>query len=360
MTHVTAQSIAEFKIEYLQFLNEQSEPTQSLPALVDKDTLIYLYEQMSLVRAFDTKAVNLQRTGKLGTFPSSQGQEAIGVGIGHAMQADDIFCPYYRDQGTAIQRGVTLSEILLYWGGDERGSHFKNPAIKSDFPICVPIAGQCLHAAGIAYALQYREKPNAVVTVLGDGGTSKGDFYESINLAGVWTLPLVIVVNNNQWAISVPRDKQTHCQTVAQKAIAAGIRGLQVDGNDVIAVDYAVSEALNQARKGNGPTLIEAITYRLCDHTTADNAARYRSQEEHDQAWKREPIARLRKYLEKKQWWSDEQEQTLQQKIMEQIDAAVEEYLNVPAPATTDMIDYLYAELPESLQAQREEIRELK
>lgn len=350
--------IASFTIEYLQFLNEYHEITQDLPDFAkDNNHLLKLYRAMSLTRAVDNKAINLQRTGKMGTYPSSQGQEAIGVGIGDAMYNDDVFCPYYRDQATFITRGLPIADILRYWGGDERGSHFNEEHLREDLPICVPIASQCLHATGIGYAMKYRKQQRAAVTVCGEGGTSKGDFYEAINLAGAWKLPVVFVVNNNQWAISVPRNQQTSTQTIAQKAIAGGFEGLQVDGNDVIAVRYAVRKALDKARSGDGPTLIEAITYRLSDHTTADDASRYRPNEEHKAAWKKEPIARLGFYLEAKSQWSREQEAELQHRINEEVEQAVTEYLNTPPQKREDLFDYLYAKLPEALIDQRDEIR---
>ncbi|MFW0094197.1 MAG: pyruvate dehydrogenase (acetyl-transferring) E1 component subunit alpha [Coxiella endosymbiont of Dermacentor silvarum] len=345
-----------FTVQYLQFLDVNSQPSQPFPKFADPDTLLYLYRQMSLIRHFDNKAVNLQRTGKMGTYPSSQGQEAVGVGMGNAMQVEDVFCPYYRDQGACLERGIKLSEFLAYWGGDEQGSNYSNPRVKDDFPNCIPVAGQLLHAAGIAYAIKYRKQCRAVVTICGDGGTSKGDFYEAINLAGCWKLPVVFVINNNQWAISIGRNQQTGCQTLAQKAIAGGFDGLQVDGNDVIAVRYAVSKALERARAGDGPTLIEAITYRLCDHTTADDASRYMSSEELKIAWKREPIARLRYYLESKGLWSRDKEVGLQIELSNEVEQIVKEFLNRPPSKPTDMFDYLYEELPQSLKKQRDEL----
>jgi len=311
---------------------------------------------MSLIRSFDNKTINLQRTGKMGTFAASRGQEATSIGMGHALQKNDIFCPYYRDQGTFYMRGGKLSEILTYWGGDERGSEYTHPDLADDFPICVPIAGQLLHAAGVAYAIKYRKEKRGVLTICGDGGTSKGDFYEAINLAGAWNLPIVFVVNNNQWAISVPRNKQSSCETLAQKAIAGGFEGIQVDGNDVIAVRYAVADALDKARQGGGPSLIEALTFRLCDHTTADDASRYTPAEEIKNAWKDEPIARLGYYLENEELWSREKESVLQKELTAEVDEIVKEYLNTTPAKPTDMFDYLYKELPESLHAQRDEV----
>lgn len=347
--------VANFKIEYLQYLDPEGKVIKPLPAFAqDPNILLELYRHMVKTRLFDAKAVALQRTGKMGTYPSSLGQEAVAVGMGYAMAQDDIFCPYYRDQGAMFIRGVKMEEVLAYWGGDERGSDYHGP--KEDFPIAVPVASQCLHATGCAYAIKYRKQKRGVVTTIGDGGTSKGDFYEALNLAGEWLLPVVFVINNNQWAISVPLSSQTKANTLAQKAIAAGFEGLQVDGNDVIAVKDAVATALEKARSGQGPTLIEAITYRLCDHTTADDAKRYVDVTCVDSAWKNEPIKRLYDYLIANNLWSKEQDETLTKEISEEIDQAVTNYLQMPPQPNTAIVDYLYETWPENLMDQRDEL----
>jgi pyruvate dehydrogenase E1 component alpha subunit len=352
-------TVANFSVSYSQALNADHQLVGDLPDFAkDNDTLIELYRAMMFTRVFDAKAVALQRTGKLGTFPSSLGQEAIYVAMGHAMNKDDVLCPYYRDQGTFFMRGVSPAEIFRYWGGDERGSNFANNP--EDFPLCVPIAQQALHATGVAFAIKHRKQERAVVTTIGEGGTSEGDYYEALNLAGDWNLPCVFVVNNNQWAISVPRDEQTHCQTIAQKAIAAGFDGVQVDGNDVIATTAVIDQALKKARAGGGPTLVEAITYRLCDHTTADDASRYADQTRHHQAEAEEPVKRLRAYLTEQGAWSDEKETALLAEFKQTIETAVAEYINTPKAPKTDMIDYMYAELPFPMQEQYDEIAMLE
>lgn len=347
---------ATFDIEYRQYLNESGKPTtKNLPAFAkDKELLRELYKDMCLLRAFDAKAYALQRTGNMGTYPASLGQEAIGIGYGSLLTKDDVLVPYYRGTGGLLKHGVSMTEILLYWGGDERGSDFKIP--REDFPIAVPIATQCLHATGVATAIKYRKQARAVVTEIGEGGTSKGDFYEALNVAGVWNLGVVFFINNNQWAISVPSSIQTACQTYAQKAIAAGIEGIQVDGNDIIAVREVSDYALKKAREGRGPTVIEAVTYRLCDHTTADDASRYRPKEEVESGWAYEPIKRLRKYLESLKAWSDKDEEAMAAENAAKVDAAVADYKNIAKAAPTDMFDYLYATLPEKTKAQREEV----
>ena len=289
-------TVAQFEVSYTQFLNEQGELVDTLPPIAnDHSALKKLYEVMVLTRTFDKKAITLQRTGKMGTYAPINGQEAISTAIGHAMKPEDVFVPYYRDYAAQLQRGVKMSEILSFWGGDERGSKFA--CNSKDLPICVPIASQCLHATGVAFAFKYRQQASVAVVCIGEGGTSEGDFYEAINVAGTWNLPVVFVVNNNQWAISVPRDKQTATQTIAQKAIAAGFTGQQVDGNDILATRQIIGDAIEKARRGEGPTLIEALSYRLCDHTTADDATRYQPSLEVEEARPKEPIARFKHFL---------------------------------------------------------------
>ena len=344
--------VAAFEIEHSAFLDAEGRVLQALPHFAqDPENLIALYRAMVLTRAFDAKAVALQRTGRLGTYGSSLGQEAVAVGIGAAMAAEDVLVPSFREQGAQILRGVTLVEILLYWGGDERGSDFAGP--RQDFPVCVPVGTHAPHAAGVALALQLRGAARAAVCVFGDGATSKGEVYEAMNFAGLRKLPLVFVVNNNQWAISVPRAQQSAAETLAQKAVAAGFAGEQVDGNDVIAVREAVVQALEKARAGGGPTLIEAVTYRLSDHTTADDASRYRDDAEVSAHWKREPIARLRDYLVAAGHWSKDDEEALLAECNDKIEAAVEEYLAIPPLPPQSMFDHLYAELPRALWEQR-------
>lgn len=347
--------MATFEVRSTVFVEPDGTPTGPLPRWADdRDQLLALYRAMVRTRAFDARAVALQRTGQLGTFPSSLGQEAVGVGTAAAMTARDVLVPSFREQGAQLWRGVTMTELLLYWGGDERGSAFAGP--REDFPISVPVGSHAPHAAGVALAFQLRGEDRVAVCVLGDGATSKGDVYEALNLAGVRRLPLVTVVGNNQWAISVPRSAQTAARTLAQKAVAVGIPGEQVDGNDVVAVRDRVGLAVERARAGAGPTLIEAVTYRLADHTTSDDATRYRPTTEVAAAWKREPLARLRALLEVRGWWTGDDEEALLDEVNRQVDAAVDEYLAIPAQPATAMFDHLHADLPASLEASRAEV----
>lgn len=313
------------------------------------------YRAMMLIRHFDKKAINLQRTGELGTYASCLGAEAISVAAGLALKASDRFVPYYRDHATLYLRGVPLKNLLQYWGGDERGNHFPEDCTAArDLPYCVPIATQLPQAAGIATAAKLRHEGVAVLTTCGDGATSRGDFHETLNIAGVWQLPLVILVNNNQWAISVPLHRQTASASLADKAIAGGIRGIQVDGNDLEALLDALEPALERARNGKGATLIEAVSYRLGDHTTADDASRYRKASELHQAWQREPIRRLRDRLSATGDWDADKETAWQQHCEQTVDDAIARYRATPPAPATDLLDHLYAELPASLHVQRE------
>lgn len=339
----------------LGFIDAAGKLVQALPEDIDVVWLQKSYQHMVRIRQLDKKAVALQRTGQMHTYPSCLGQEAIGTGIGLAMQDDDVLVPYYRDQATQVIRGVKMQQILQVWGGDERGNLFEGVAAK-DFPNSVPIGTQMSHAAGVAAAMKSRGIRQAVVANCGDGATSRGDVYEALNLVGVWQLPMVAVINNNQWAISVPRELQTGTRTLAEKALAVGIDGIQVDGNDVVAVYQAVRQALARARSGKGGTLIEAVSYRLCDHTTADDATRYREASEVSQAWEYDPVKRLQTYLHELGQWTPAQEQALLAHMKTEIDAAVAAYLNTAPQAADDFMAHVFAGMTPPLLAQREQL----
>jgi len=350
---------AKFEIGHTQYLDPDGKPTGPLPRFAqDPATLVGMYRWMVQVRVFDTKAIALQRTGQLGTYASCLGHEAAHVGIGAAMAREDAFFPMYREYGVQFQRGVHMHEVLLFWGGDERGNCFKD-APAHDFPWCVPIATQFHHATGAATAFKYRKQKRCAVTVIGDGGTSQGDFYESLNCAGAWKLPVVFVVCNNKWAISVPLAAQTACETLAQKAIGGGIYGEQVDGNDIIAMRDAMDRALKRSRKGEGATLIEAMTYRLSDHTTADDARRYRDAAEVEDHKAKEPLIRIRKYLETLGAWDAKQEQAWLAECAARVDAEVAIYKSAGKPPVESMFDHMFANLPEKLARQRDACLEL-
>jgi len=350
-----AATVARFEIRYSRFLDPKGKTVRPLPDFAgDRAELVGLYRAMVLARAFDAKAVALQRTGRLGTFASALGQEAVAVGLAAAMRKDDVFLPSFREHGAQLWRGVSLVELFLFWGGDERGSDFA--VAEEDFPICVPVATHAPHAVGVALAFKLRHEPRVAVCAFGDGATSKGDVAEALNMAGVWHLPLVFVINNNRWAISVPVTQQTAAETLAQKAIAAGIEGEQVDGNDVIAVREAVGRAVTKARAGGGPHLIEALTYRLSDHTTADDARRYRSDADVSPHWGDDPITRLRNYLVGREMWAKPDEEGLLAEVSAAVDKAAETYLATAPQDPATIFDFTYETLPEDLIEQHQAV----
>ncbi len=345
--------VASFQIDYLQYLGPDGQLVRDdLPEFArDRSNLVALFKEMLKVRAFDSKAVNLQRTGKLGTYASCLGHEAAHIGIGSAMRPEDVFAPSYREYGAQFMRGVKPREVLMYWGGDERGNDFSGP--KHDFTWSVPIATQCVHAAGAALSFKLRKQDRVAVACVGDGGSSKSDTYAAINSAGAYTLPFVLCIINNQWAISVPRKAQTGAQTLAQKGLAGGLACLQVDGNDIIAVRAAMDEALSRARSGGGGTVLELVTYRLSDHTTADDARRYRDEAEVKAGWEREPFLRLRQFLTAEGVWSEAEEESWKVECNRLADLEINAYLETKTQPVEAMFDYLYAELPSDLAAQR-------
>jgi pyruvate dehydrogenase E1 component alpha subunit len=349
-------TVAEFAIAHEQLLDGEGRATAALPAFAaDQGQMLEMYRMMVLCRLFDAKAINLQRTGKLGTYAPCTGHEATHVAVGAAMRAEDVLCPVYREYGTQIWRGVTLTEILTYWAGDERGTDFAGP--REDFPWCVPIGSQTLHAAGVAMAFKIRAQPRCAVAYIGDGGTSQGAFHEAVNLAGAQQLPVVFMVVNNGWAISVPASAQTAAQTFAQKGLGNGVPGIQVDGNDVIGVRKVMEDALDRARQGDGPMVVEAVTYRLSDHTTADDASRYRPAAELEAAWKLEPLLRTRRYITAQGWWDDAREAELRAECAVRIEEAVHGYQHRPPASPDHMFGHLFANPPAQLASQRDNAR---
>jgi 2-oxoisovalerate dehydrogenase E1 component alpha subunit len=356
LVNLADRTVATFEIRRRQFLDEEGRPLAPLPDFcADADLMAAIYSGMSLARAFDAKCVNLQRTGRLGTFATALGQEAVPVGLASAMRPSDVLVPSYREAGAQIWRGCRMEELLLYWGGDESGHAFADPAVAQDFPVSITVGNHALHAAGVAAAMKLKGEDRAAVCAFGDGATSKGDVYEAMNVSGVWKLPVVFVIVNNQWAISTPLERQTAAATLAQKGLAGGLRVLQTDGNDVIAVRDAVCEALEAARQGEGATLIECVTYRLNDHNTADDSSRYRDIEDVKARWRSCPLKRLRAFLESRSAWSQEREAAMQAEIASLIDAAVDRYLAASLPGPDHMFAHTYARMPAVLIAQRAE-----
>lgn len=345
------------EIEYLQILDEHAK----FDAKLAKDTLTdeqvkFLYEHMSTCRALDEVAFKLQRSGSMGTYPQNKGQEAAAAGSGFAaVKGKDWLVPCYRENAAMFLHGFPMHYIFLHWMGDERGNQIPDGVLVN--PISVPIGTQMLHAAGIAMGFKLRGENRCAVTYFGDGATSEGDFHEAMNFASTFEVPCVFFCQNNQWAISVPREVQMASETVAQKAIAYGMPGLQVDGNDIFAVYKATRDALDRARDGGGPSFIEAVTYRLADHTTADDASRYRDKEEVEQWRAKDPLIRTRKYLEMKGMWNDEAEAKLAEKAKGVVKEVVAASTGIEPPHTSDFFDHMYAELPEELIRQRETMR---
>ncbi|MCL5419899.1 MAG: pyruvate dehydrogenase (acetyl-transferring) E1 component subunit alpha [Candidatus Marsarchaeota archaeon] len=331
-------------IEYLQVMDEAGNMDQSLlPRELDDNKIVEMYKYMLFARANDAKMLSLQRQGRAVTYAPLVGEEATQIGSALAMRKDDIFVPTFRQHGVYLVRGMPLEWMYAYWRG------YEEPIPKSvnGTAIIIPVATQMPHAAGLAYAQKYKKKDSVVVVYVGDGGTSEGDFYEALNFAGVWKLPLVVIIENNQWAISVPREKQTAAKTLAQKAFAAGIGGIQVDGNDVIAVYKATKEAIEKAK--DGPMVIECVTYRLGLHTTADDPTKYRTDAEVE-SWKgKDPIARVRAYLTGKGLWNEEMEQKTVQEQGKEIDAAVEKTEH-PKEDPKSIFTNVYSFVPQNLQ----------
>jgi pyruvate dehydrogenase E1 component alpha subunit len=312
---------------------------------------------MLLSRRFDERMLSLQRQGRIGTFAPVNGQEASQVGAVAALKEKDWFVPAFRETGAEIWRGKELVNVLLSYGGFNEGGVM--PEDSTNLPVAIPVATQVPHAAGIAYGLKYREQDAVAMVFFGDGATSEGDFHEALNFAGVFQIPLVFVCQNNQWAISVPRSKQTRSETLAQKALAYGFSGIQVDGNDVLAVYAAAKEAVERARSGDGPTLIECLTYRMSVHTTADDPKRYRKDEEVEEWGQRDPLVRFQNYLKNKEIMSKEKVDDLEEKIKQEIKDAVKNYED-KAEKLKDplhMFDHIFDELPVYTREQKKELR---
>jgi pyruvate dehydrogenase E1 component alpha subunit len=345
--------------ERLEILDTEGGVDAALMPEIDPSRIRDLYRDMVLMRTFDTKALNLQRQGRMGTWPPIKGQEAIQAGVALAMGENDWLLPAFREHGIMVLRGVPLHLVFAYWAGDERGSSY--PEDVRCFPVAVPVGSQWQHGTGVGLSLKLRNEDAVAVTFGGDGSTSEGDFHEAVNCAGVFGTKTVFVIQNNQWAISVPLHRQTAAKTLAQKAHAYGIPGIQVDGNDVFAVYAAATEAIERTRRGEGPSLIEAVTYRLGDHTTADDASRYRNEEELEEWEGRDPIPRLRHYLVEQGLWDDDQEAVLLEEATSWVDGQVKALEEMEPQAPEEIFTSMYAAMPphvvEQMQALLEEVQ---
>ena len=324
------------------------------PPLSDEET-VSLFEKMVFIRLADQRALMLQRQGRFGTYAPCWGQEACQVGSASMLGKGDWIFPAFRELAATLTMGVPLKTFFLYWMGNEMGS--RAPEGINVMPVAIPVGTQPLHAVGVAWAAKLKGEKIVTLTYFGDGATSKGDFHEAMNLAGVFKTPTIFFCQNNQFAISVPRKMQTASATLAQKAVAYGFDGIQVDGNDLFAVMAATKEAVEKARSGGGPTFIEGVTFRFGPHTTADDPTKYRTEEEIE-PWKpRDPFVRLRLYLKGKGLWNEEAEERATEEGQKQIDEAVKEAEAVPAPAPEEIFQYVFAEMTPPLKEQLEYLK---
>ncbi len=346
--------IEAFDISYLSILDETGEVDVELEPQLEPDQLIYLHGAMTRSRLVDMRMLNLQRQGRLGTIPLCQGQEASFCASAMAVRDTDWLVPSYRELGARLMRGESLVQLLHLFNGFEEGSI--SPENDRLLPINIILASQLPHAVGLAYGSKLRGETDTIaLTIFGDGATSEGDFHEALNFAGVLDVGVVFFCQNNQFAISTPRKWQTRSTTIAQKAIAYGIPGIQVDGNDALAVYQATRDAAERARAGQGPTLIEAVTYRMQMHTTADDPTRYREDEEVAKWQARDPLVRFQKYLGSKGLWDDRNQATLEEEIRAEIDQAVKTYEASPEFKPDAPFDYTFRDLPPLLESQRDE-----
>ena len=348
------ETIASFTIQRLSVLDEQGNLDEELDPNLADPQLVRLYEAMTLARQADQRMLKLQRQGRLGTFPPCTGQEASVCAPTLAMKEQDWLVSSYRELGARLMRGESLERTLLYYNGFEEGS--ADCARTRTLPVQVILGSQLPHAVGLAYAARYKgEDDTAVVAFVGDGATSQGDFHEALNFASAWQVPVVFICQNNGWAISMPRAAQTRSQTIAQKAIAYGIPAIQVDGNDALAMYRATQQALARARQGQGPTLIEAETYRLMMHTTADDPSKYRDEAEEKARWEHEPLGRMQMYLERRGIWNEDLQRGLEARIKEEVDAAVKRFEDIPAAemAPDAPFDHVFGTRVDKIERQR-------
>ena len=344
-------------VQHLSILDENGNLDQELEPDIDDELMLEMHRTMLFSRRFDEALLKWQRQGRIGTFAPVSGQEAAQVGSAAVLEQEDWMVPAFREIAAALWRGTPPEGLLLYNAGFNEGGEI--PEDQNDLPIAIPVASQLVHAVGIAYGIKYRKKDQVVLTYFGDGATSEGDFHEAMNMAAVFNTPTVFVCQNNQWAISAPRDKQTRSKTLAQKALAYGMPGIQVDGNDVLGVYAATREAVERARSGKGPTMIECVTYRLAVHTTADDPSKYRSEDEVKEWRARDPIPRFQEYLGKKKLLSKDKIKKLEKEIKEEVQDAwkkTEKQIKKLGDPLA-MFEHLYEQVPPYLAEQREALK---
>ncbi|RSK26868.1 pyruvate dehydrogenase (acetyl-transferring) E1 component subunit alpha [Bacillus sp. HMF5848] len=348
----------EEQFQTFQILNEQGEVVNenAVPNLSD-DELKELMRRMVYTRILDQRSISLNRQGRLGFYAPTAGQEASQLASQYALEKEDFILPGYRDVPQLVWHGLPLYQAFLFSRG-----HFLGNQIPEDVNVLPPqiiIGAQIIQAAGVALGLKKKGKKAVAITYTGDGGASQGDFYEGINFAGAYKAPAIFVVQNNRFAISTPVEKQSSARTIAQKAVAAGIPGVQVDGMDPLAVYVATKEARERALNGEGPTLIETLTYRYGPHTMAgDDPTRYRTSELDNEWERKDPIVRFRKYLENKGLWNEEIENQVIEQAKEDIKQAIKKADDTPKQKVTDLIANMYEELPFNLEEQMEIYKE--
>ena len=335
---------------------------RSCPALSDEE-LIGMLEEMAFARHFDKRTISLQRQGRMGTYAPVAGHEAAQVGSTYALEADDWVYPTYRESAVALARDVPASDVLRYWKGYEEG----NVALveQNVFPINIVIGSLLPHAAGMGMAFEYQdEQSRAVVCHFGDGATSEGDFHEALNFAGVFDAPCVFFCNNNQWAISVPRERQTASETIAQKALSYGFDGVRVDGMDPLAVYSVTRDAIENAKEPEDgrkrPTLIESVQYRYGAHTTADDPTVYRDDAKLERWRRRDPIRRLEKFPRNTGRLDDERLDAIEARNEERMAAAIETVERLDDPDPEQMFTNVYEEMPARLEEQFDQLQQLR
>ncbi len=345
------------EVEKLQILDKDGKVDEELEPDLDDDTLLEMYRDLIYARKFDRKAFKLQRRGDSGTYAPHKGQEACQIGPAYAMDEEDWMVPSFREGAIALARGVEPSKLIRYFMGDEYGNTVEE---SHNMPVSIPVGSQILHATGLGIGSNILGDNQAVITYFGDGATSQGDFHGALNFAGVYNAPVVFFNQNNQYAISVPREKQTKSDTLAQKAHAYGFNGLQVDGNDILATYVATKEALEKARNGKGPTLIEGLTYRLGVHTTSDDPSRYRSEEEEEEWEKKDPIDRFESYLKDKGILDEDKIESIAKEMQEKVDEAANKALEMEGPGVEDLFKNAYKEMPPRLKKQMKELKDIE
>ena len=340
--------------------------TTSDPKIPNKD-LVKMYQIMVQVRLLDEKGIRLQRQGRIGFYVPGTGQEATQIGLVAALKDTDWIFPSYREIGIVFYRGIPIQHIVDQWFGNANDSHkgrrlsclvgvrevnFVNPS--------APIGTQIIQAAGVAYGMAYKKEKKITAVFFGDGATSSNDFHSGMNFASVLKTPTIFFCQNNQWAISVPISRQTASEKIADKAKGYGMPGEQIDGNDIFAVYAAVKEAADKARKGEGPYFIEGLTYRMGPHTTSDDPKKYRRDSEVEEWRKRDPILRMRRYLENKGLWDDKKEKSWKEKVTKELDDAVDKAEAAGPPDIETIFTDVYKEIPWHLKEQLEDLREIK